>query len=212
MQEDVVSLIDQCESARDLIYALAKIHKPFIRLKTQSQFEILQNDVWVLVDVDTVINTVLNHYFLDTLWFILNKKVSVRAKSLSDDLLNINQDALRLLFYEAFRYHCSSDITCPLLYFIGLDNGPFEPITYVLSPSRTMGTVQQVCQQENTCAKVVLGIQCMFPENLLNQLNTYLESKRLGYITSKFQITETDITNLCFETRLWAYLRKIDFV
>ena len=209
MQEDVI--INQCVCARDLVYALAKMNKSFIRLKSQYCFEILQGNLWTLVNIDTIINIVLNFNFLDTLWSILHRKISegnVRAKSLSDDLLCINNVSIKSLFLEAFIYHCSNDVQGPLLYFIGLDNGPFEPNVYVLSPSRTIGTVQQ----ENICAKIVLGVQCMFPEILLNQLITYLEPKRLGYITCKFQITETDVNNLCLETRLWSYLRKIDFV
>jgi len=219
MQQDVNDLINQCESARDLVYSLAKIHKSYIRLNLSNAFEIFQDNTWKKVnDSNYIIDLILNHKFLESLWLILNKKVNegnVRAKMLSDDLVNTQNNGINSLFYEAFRYHCFNEVTGPTLYFIGLDDdtGFFEPVTYMLYPSRNVYCdINQIFQQNNYCVRNIMSIQCANPENLITQLNTYIEHKRISYLINKFQITETDIINLCFELRVWAYLRKIDFM
>ena len=65
MQQDVNDLINQCESARDLVYSLAKIHKSYIRLNLSNAFEIFQDNTWKKVnDSNYIIDLILNHKFL----------------------------------------------------------------------------------------------------------------------------------------------------
>lgn len=179
MQQDIIS---KCNSARDIIYCLAKTH--CISIRYNYHFEILQNDVWVISNIENVTRYILNY-----------------ASNLGlDDLINyylINNIHLSDLIREAFKYHSSNTITGPYLYFISTNNYPFESIEFTLGISRTT-------EQSKNMDYI---IQCSYPENLLNYIIKLIESKKIGYFTNKFQITKKDIENLCMEINVYPYLR-----